>query len=51
MTNPGIRVLLADDEEADRKLAELCWSCFDERYPKGHRVRSEAMLDSVVREL
>src|SRR3954447_20050178 len=39
----GYRYPGADDEEADRALAELCWSCFDTRYPKGHRVRSEAM--------
>src|SRR4051794_24419270 len=47
----GYRYPGADDEEADRKLAELCWSCFDTRYPKGHRVRSEAMarLDEELR--
>src|SRR4051794_653214 len=38
----GYRYPGADDEDADRKLAELCWARFDERYPRGHRVRSEA---------
>ena len=38
----GYRYPGADDEEADRKLAELCWSRFDERYPPGHRCRSAA---------
>src|SRR4051812_4722290 len=38
----GYRYPGADDEEADRKLAELCRARFEERYPRGHRVRSQA---------
>ena len=30
----GYRYPGAEDEEADRKLAELCWAAFDERYPR-----------------
>src|SRR3954452_9549500 len=38
----GYRYPGADDELADRNLAELCRARFEERYPRGHRVRSQA---------
>jgi error-prone DNA polymerase len=39
----GYRYPGSEDEEADRKLAELCWARFDDRYPHGHPRRLEAL--------
>jgi len=39
----GYRYPGAEDPQADRKLAEVCWASFDARYPHGHPRRSEAL--------
>ena len=39
----GYRYPGSEDEAADRKLAEICWSRFDDRYPKGVVRRAEAV--------
>ena len=35
----GYRYPGSEDPDADRKLAELCWSKLEERYPRGGRAR------------
>src|SRR3954454_24371381 len=42
----GYRYPGSEDTDADRKLAELCWSKYDERYPKGG---AEARLEEELR--
>ena len=39
----GYRYPGSEDPEADRKLAELCWARFDDRYPTGASRRAEAV--------
>jgi len=39
----GYRYPGSDDADADRKLAELCRTLFEERYPRGNRHRQEAL--------
>jgi error-prone DNA polymerase len=38
----GYRYPGAEDDDADRKLAEVCNGCFETRYPPGSPLRSEA---------
>src|SRR6185312_13017404 len=38
----GYRYPGAEDESADRDLAEVCAALFDGRYPLGHRLRERA---------
>ncbi|HEU4975192.1 MAG TPA: error-prone DNA polymerase [Baekduia sp.] len=38
----GYRYPGAEDDGADRELAEVCAARFGERYPRGHRLREEA---------
>jgi error-prone DNA polymerase len=38
----GYRYPGAEDPEADRSLAEVCRVSFEDRYPRGHRLREEA---------
>jgi error-prone DNA polymerase len=38
----GYRYPGADDDGADRRLAEICSACFDERYPVGSSLRPPA---------
>jgi error-prone DNA polymerase len=38
----GYRYPGAEDDGADRRLAETCHARFDARYPRGHRLRAEA---------
>jgi error-prone DNA polymerase len=38
----GYRYPGAEDEGADRRLAEVCHGCFEARYPVGSRLRSQA---------
>ncbi len=38
----GYRYPGADDEDADRRLAELCWAAMDTRYPARHARRGDA---------
>ncbi|MEA2310865.1 MAG: error-prone polymerase [Solirubrobacteraceae bacterium] len=38
----GYRYPGAEDADAGRRLAELCWEKLGERYPAGHRLASEA---------
>jgi error-prone DNA polymerase len=39
----GYRYPGSEDEMADRKLAEICWARFDDRYPAGMARRAEAV--------
>lgn len=38
----GYRYPGAEDDGADRELAQVCAARFDARYPRGHRLRAEA---------
>ncbi len=38
----GYRYPGAEDDTADRQLAEICHACFESRYPVGSKLRSEA---------
>src|SRR4029079_17235988 len=42
----GYRYPGSEDADADRKLAELCWSKYGERYPRGG---AEGRLDEELR--
>ena len=39
----GYRYPGCDDAEADRRLAELCWARFEDRYPAAHSRHGEAL--------
>ncbi|HYY04975.1 MAG TPA: DNA polymerase III subunit alpha, partial [Candidatus Limnocylindria bacterium] len=47
----GYRYPGAEDETADRQLAEICHACFESRYPVGSKLRAEAAarLDDELR--
>jgi error-prone DNA polymerase len=47
----GYRYPGAEDDTADRQLAEICHACFESRYPVGSKLRAEAAarLDDELR--